>query len=114
MLTQALHPHLDVQHTPEAVDVTLHNCHQLDEECLETVREELLDLCAALEHRHVFMNLAHVGYMPSAGLGLLLTLKQRLDRSGGRLTLCNLNPLVRELFVVTRLTSYFHILDAQN
>jgi anti-anti-sigma factor len=114
MIASALYPHLEVREAAEAVDVTLVDCPQLDEDCLETVREELLGVAETFGQRHLFINLVHVEYMPSAGLGLLLTLKKKLERSGGRLTVCNLGPMVRELFVVTRLTSFFHILEAQN
>jgi len=109
MIASSLYPHLEVHQTDDAVDVTLIGCSMLDEKCVETVREELLALTDTLPGRHVYLNLAQVEYMASAGLGLLLTLKRRMDSTGGNLTLCGARPMVYELFVVTRLTRHFHI-----
>ncbi len=103
--------HLHIRESADAVHITLVGCRRLDEQTLERVREELLALADELGACHVFLSLAQVGYMASAGLGLLLTLKKKLDQSGGQLVIWGINPLVRELFEITRLTEYFHILE---
>src|SRR5262249_23009894 len=48
-----------------------------------------------------------VAFLTSAGLEMLLTLRQRLQARGGRLQLCNVTPHVAEVFAVTRLERLF-------
>jgi anti-anti-sigma factor len=46
-------------------------------------------------------------YITAQGLGVLLRLRGELMANGIQLKLCNLQPLVREVFEVTRLNKVF-------
>ena len=59
--------------------------------------------------RHLLLDFSNVKRLSSCELGTLITLHQRLIRSGGRLTLFNLSARVFELFSLTRLDTLLGI-----
>jgi anti-sigma B factor antagonist len=111
MIARSTYSHLDVHESAETVHVVLIDCRQLDEQRLEAVRDELLAFAEELGPAQVCLSLAQVEYMPSAGLGLLLTFKKKLDQIGAQLVIGGIRPLVRELFEITRLADYFNIVQ---
>ena len=50
-----------------------------------------------------------LGYISSAGLGLLFATQKRLADNGGALTLTNLNPHIREVFRIAGFDTIFSI-----
>ncbi len=69
----------------------------------ETMGRELL---AAVEGRpapQVVVDLSKLTYMSSVGYGPLITLRSRVRADGGRLILCGLSGVVKEVFEATRL-----------
>ncbi|MBP1764982.1 MAG: hypothetical protein H6Q65_2040 [Firmicutes bacterium] len=46
-------------------------------------------------------------YIDSSGLGVLITVQKRVRQRGGKVTLCGLRGIVRELFELTRLDKVF-------
>jgi anti-anti-sigma factor len=44
------------------------------------------------------LDLSEVGYLSSAGLGLLVNIRQKVRQSRGKLALCGLSPKLVELF----------------
>lgn len=69
---------------------------------LTTSITELVDAGNA----NLVLDLKHVKYVGSATLGLLLALRQSIDRAGGRLVLCNHQP-VDELLGISKTTRLF-------
>ena len=58
---------------------------------------------------HLLLDFTKVEFITSAELGTLISLNKRIKSSGGRLTLFNLNPLIFEVFLVTRLETLLEI-----
>jgi anti-anti-sigma factor len=61
---------------------------------------------AAVSHadaKKVVLDLEHVEYLTSANFRPLLALRKKLKEVGGRMVLCNLSPVVVEIFQTTRL-----------
>lgn len=50
----------------------------------------------------VVMDLAHVDYISSSGLGSLLSVKKALLKIDGRLVFCNLKPAIKKLFDILK------------
>ncbi len=69
----------------------------------ESLRDELLSLYLAVGAVHVVIDFRAVQYLSSAGFRPLLSLNRKVRERGGRMVLCNLQPLVEEVFSVTRL-----------
>jgi anti-anti-sigma factor len=77
-----------------------------------TVREVISQLEELVEvegHLRLLLNFASVRYLSSEMLAALVGFQRKLDRRGGRVQLCDLDPLLRELFRSSRLESAFDI-----
>ena len=55
------------------------------------------------------LDLGGLEYISSAGLGVLLALRQRIDEQGGTVTIRNLNKLVGDVFRYSHLDTLFTI-----
>jgi anti-sigma B factor antagonist len=60
--------------------------------------------------KRIVLELVGVRYMNSSGLNVLVNILTKARNAGGDVTVCNLSPKVRELLVVTKLDTIFHIL----
>ena len=70
------------------------------------LREKVVALTAA-DHRNIILNLAHVDYIDSTGLGALVMCSTSQRKAGGNLKLLNLNRRNIELLVMTKLATVF-------
>ena len=72
----------------------------------------LRDTAAALTasgSKNIILNLAHVDYIDSTGLGALVMCSTSLRKAGGTLKLLNLNRRNVELLVMTKLATVFDL-----
>lgn len=51
-------------------------------------------------------------YMNSSGLGVLLHILTKARTSGGEAVLCELSKKVKQLFIITKLTSVYSVVDS--
>lgn len=51
-------------------------------------------------------------YMNSSGLGVLLHILTKARNAGGEAVLCELSKKVKQLFIITKLTSVYSVLDS--
>jgi anti-anti-sigma factor len=56
-------------------------------------------------HRRVLLNLTHVSYVDSTGIGEIVGAYTRVVREGGMLKLCGVSPRTQELLDTTNLGS---------
>jgi anti-anti-sigma factor len=70
---------------------------------LRTVVDELL-ACGATR---IVINLEHVHYVDSAGLGALIELHRKAKTKGGKLLLCHLGPKLKQALEMARLLPLF-------
>ena len=61
---------------------------------------------------HVTIDLGEVNYINSCGLGLLISLLTTIRRAGGDLRLARVGLNVKNLFVVTQLSTIFQTYDS--
>jgi anti-sigma B factor antagonist len=62
-------------------------------------------------HKHVLVNLGHVPYMDSAGLGELVQAYATTTRQRGQLKLLNTTQRINDLLVITKLSTIFDMFD---
>lgn len=74
------------------------------------LREKVASLTAA-GIKNVVLNLAHVDYIDSTGLGALVIVATSLRKAGGNVKLVNLNRRNIELLVMTKLATVFEIFN---
>lgn len=75
----------------------------------EELARELFALAAREPKPHLCVDLSGVNMVTSLVLAKLIALNGELRAAGGRLTLANAKPVVREVFKVTRLDTVFEI-----
>jgi anti-sigma B factor antagonist len=60
---------------------------------------------------NVILNLQHIDFIDSTGLGAMVVCASAVKRNGGNVKLLNLNKRNIELLVITRLTTMFEMFD---
>jgi anti-sigma B factor antagonist len=63
------------------------------------------------EHYHLVINLEHVRYIDSTGLGVLIGGLKRVREHGGSVNLVCTNPQIKKIFDITGLVKIFGIFD---
>ena len=61
--------------------------------------------------KSLVVDLQDLAYVSSMGLRSFINVGQKLDKRGGKLRLCRLSGLVRQVFQITHLYSVFSIYD---
>ncbi len=75
------------------------------------LRAQLLEVMEAQPARLV-LDLRGLLYMDSSGLGTLVDLKRRTEQRNTPLVLVGVQPRVRSLLEITRLNTFFRIVDS--
>jgi anti-sigma B factor antagonist len=60
---------------------------------------------------NLILNMAHVDYVDSTGLGAMVMVSTTIKRSGGKVKLLNMNKRNVELLVMTKLVTIFEIFN---
>jgi anti-sigma B factor antagonist len=81
----------------------------LDEMCILEIQEELEKLVQEKAGGNVVLSFKSVEHLSSAALGMLITLKNRVEEQNGKLKLSDINPQIFEVFKITRLNKMFDI-----
>lgn len=109
MSTQPRRRHLEVEDVGEVTVVNFTDRNILDEQNIQAIGEQLFSLVDEMGRRKLLLNFANVEYLSSAALAKLITLNKKLQQSGGRLILCNIDPQIYEVFEITKLNKLFNI-----
>jgi anti-sigma B factor antagonist len=64
-------------------------------------------------HRKIVLDMGHVSYVDSAGLGQLVQVYATTSHLGGTLKLLNLTKRLRDLLVLTKLLTVFDAYDSE-
>lgn len=62
---------------------------------------------------HLLIDLGKLEYISSAGLRLLLLLGKAMHRHGGKMVICSLQPLVRDLFSLSGFNAIFTLAETR-
>jgi anti-anti-sigma factor len=71
----------------------------------DSLRQQMQAVVAAHAAKRIIIDFQNVSYISSAVFRPLLSLRRKLQETGGRMVLCNLRPLVLDVFHVLRLIS---------
>ena len=96
-------PVLEITESGDCVTVRLPGCTFLTEVNVEAIGRQLGELITGRDQLHLSLDLAGIDYLTSVALAKFLRLHAKLRSSGGRLSLVNLTPTIREVFTVTQL-----------
>lgn len=85
----------------------------LDELCIHEIQEELGTIVDKGSVGNLLLSFKNVDHLSSAALGMLITLKKKVEEKKGRLKLSDINPQIYEVFKITRLNKIFDIHPSQ-
>lgn len=76
------------------------------------LRDRLAELCQSGKV-NIVLNLQHVSFIDSSGLGTLVFALTKLRKAGGKLALVNLNRSHLELLLLTKLATVFELFNSE-
>jgi anti-anti-sigma factor len=79
----------------------------LEEASVQAVSRQLHRLIGEEGHTRLVVNFAGVGYVSSEVLAVLAVLQRAVEPTRGRITLCGLDPLLRDMVRITQLDRVF-------
>ena len=78
-----------------------------DEQNIQDIGAQLFSLVDEDGRKKILLNFSNVEYLSSAALGKFINLNKKLQGVGGNLILCNLAPVVYEVFELAGLDRFF-------
>lgn len=100
---------IKVEYGIDVTFVTLADERILDEEQIRELRASLEPVIEKNQDKKLIVNFLNVKFMTSALLGLLVRVHKRVSELGGQLQLCNMDPNIRRVFEITKLTKIIDI-----
>jgi len=64
-------------------------------------------------HRQIVLNLHHVAYIDSVGIGEIVRTFLHLGHRGGSMAVCSVSPRTREVLLATRLDTVIRMFDTE-
>lgn len=77
----------------------------------DILRSKIDELCEQ-GTKHMVIDLEHLQYMSSAGMGVLVHGVKKMRQANGDLRLCNLNAKMRRVFMITQFNHHFQVLKS--
>ena len=109
MSSQQRRRRLEVEQIGDVTVVNFIDRKILDEQNIQVIGEQLFSLVDEAGRRKILLNLGNVEYLSSAALAKLITLNKKVQQTGGRLILCNIDTQIYEVFEITKLNKLFNI-----
>jgi anti-sigma B factor antagonist len=106
-------PRLSVSQQDQATVVEFNDRRILDEVNINEIGQQLTALVSQSDSPRLVLDFSNVAHMSSSALGMLITLHKRISEKHGQLRLCNIQPAILEVFVITRLNEIFTILASR-
>jgi anti-sigma B factor antagonist len=103
MAADAHKPRLDVSVDGDRTVVRFLNCTSLNEFNADALGKQLTSLAETHGGQNIVLDLTGVEYLTSTVLGHMVALQKRLAAAGGKLSVENSCPTVRNIFHVTQL-----------
>ena len=82
---------------------------KLDEAANEEIAKTLLAVAAQVGSGLMLVSFAPVKTVNTTMLGTLIRLSKRVSEAGGTLRICDLPPMLHDMFVITRLDTIFQL-----
>ncbi len=81
----------------------------LEEANIQQIGDEIRQLIEASDNPKLLIDFDQVEHLSSAALGTLITINNQVRNKSGQLRLCNIDPQIYEVFVITKLNKLFQI-----
>ncbi|GAB4191896.1 MAG: STAS domain-containing protein [Phycisphaeraceae bacterium] len=83
----------------------------LEEANIQQIGDEISQLIEGHENPKLLIDFSGVEHLSSAALGTLITINNKVRSKSGQLRLCNIDPQIYEVFVITKLNKLFQIYE---
>jgi anti-sigma B factor antagonist len=83
------------------------------DDVVSEVGNQLEELGKNLGSAEVLLSFREVRFMSSTILAMLLKFTRQIAKAGGHVKLCAINPLIRDVFKITRFDRLFEIYDEE-
>lgn len=83
-----------------------------EEQGVETLRKAL-NICIENNETQVVIDLANIQRLNSLALEALLDFQETLFRMGGWLKVAHVSPLIRQIFLINKLTDYISVIESE-
>lgn len=107
-------PRVKVEHEGDITVVELTDRKILDEINISQIGDRLCDLVSQADKPRLVLDFTSVSHMSSSALGMLITVHKHVKEKAGELRLCNIQPTIYEVFVITRLSEIFNICESRD
>jgi anti-sigma B factor antagonist len=114
MAQQSQSPRLNVSTVDGVTVVELTHRKILDEMNISQIGEQLNAMVSGAETPKLVLDFSNVSHMSSSALGMLITVHKHVREKDGDLRLCNIQPSIYEVFVITRLNEIFEIAKSRD
>ena len=104
--------HLKIHHSQGVHLVELISRKILEESSISQIGDQLSQLVEANPQIKLLLNFAQVEHLSSAALGMLITLRSKVEGTNGQLKLSDIRPQIYEVFKITQLYKLFDIHDS--
>jgi stage II sporulation protein AA (anti-sigma F factor antagonist) len=86
---------------------------ELDHHTVEQIRDDIERGLAEIGHRALVMSFRGIDFMDSSGLGLILGRYRSVTQHGGKMALCEVNPMLRKLFELSGLLKILPLYETE-
>ena len=76
---------------------------EIDQHSTEQIRKQIESDFANLNARNIIFDFAHVSFMDSSGIGMMIGRYKELGKSGGRVFAINIGPEISRIFDISGL-----------
>ncbi|MGD9126192.1 MAG: STAS domain-containing protein [Planctomycetia bacterium] len=104
---------LEVSEVGDVAVVCFRDQKILDDLNIQELGRELSQLVEGENRKKLLLNFNTVEFLSSSALGKLITLDKKVKAVNGTLKLCNIQPEIYEVFVITKLNRVFDIKDSE-
>lgn len=77
---------------------------ELDQNNVENIRVRIIELIDKYLIKHLVLNFSKLQFMDSSGVGFIIGRYNRLKKDHGEVILCNLNPNIKRLVMLSGLS----------
>jgi anti-sigma B factor antagonist len=93
--------------------VNFHDSSILDMARIQQIADLLYPLVDRNDRRELLLDFTEVEFMSSGALGVLLTLRQKLTKVGGRAVICGMRAELRKVFKIAALDKLFEFVSTE-
>jgi stage II sporulation protein AA (anti-sigma F factor antagonist) len=86
---------------------------ELDHHTAEELRTRVTTSLEKNKINHIVLNLEHLGFMDSSGLGVILGRYKQIKNAGGEMVVCSISPAVKRLFEMSGLFKIIRLVESE-